>query len=488
MLNLKPSLNLLAETGGKNATIVTALADRDQAIKNVLQSAFSHSGQKCSATSLLLLEDEIYQDTGFRQALCDAVESLKVGSAWDLQTKIGPLIRPPSGELEKGLKELEVGQSWAVMPQLGVDGNPHLVSPGVKWDVAPGSDNHCTEFFGPLLGVMRFADLHEAIEIVNATGYGLTSGLESLDERECAVWQQGIRAGNLYINRPTTGAIVLRQPFGGMGKSSVGPGIKAGGPNYVVPLSQLTVVEDASVRPANLELEEVRHGHSHGNLRRPAPTRLGNDPSDALQSLVESLGNDNSLEANERNRAIGAIQSYRKWAEVEFLEQHDHFRIVGEDNLRRYLPIDALRIRVHQDDSLWEITARAAAARAVGALATISTPSGLSGAAAEGVERLDSWTETWAGALEFVEESDEQLADAIRREETERVRFAAPQRVPASIRQAAAEVLQYVADAPVVPQGRVELLWYVQEQSLSHRYHRYGNLGRRSDEPRDEPA
>ena len=224
-------MHLLAETGGKNATIVTALSDRDQAIKNVLHSAFSHSGQKCSATSLLILESEVYHDAKFRAALCDAVESLHVGSAWDLPTKIGPLIRPPSGVLETGLKELEPGEEWAVMPRLHVDDNPHLVSPGVKWGVQPSSFTHCTELFGPVLGVMEARDLDAAIDLVNATGYGLTSGLESLDDREQELWCSRIRAGNLYINRPTTGAIVLRQPFGGMGKSSVGPGIKAGGPN-----------------------------------------------------------------------------------------------------------------------------------------------------------------------------------------------------------------------------------------------------------------
>jgi RHH-type transcriptional regulator, proline utilization regulon repressor / proline dehydrogenase / delta 1-pyrroline-5-carboxylate dehydrogenase len=235
----KPTLRLAAETGGKNATIVTALADRDLAIKNVLHSAFSHSGQKCSATSLLLLEQEVYDDPRFRATLCDAVESLQVGSAWELPTKLGPLIRPPSGVLERALKELEPGESWAVMPRLHVDDNPHLVSPGVKWGVRPGSFTHGTEFFGPVLAVMPARDLHEAIDLVNATGYGLTSGLESLDDREHRLWQEGIRAGNLYINRPTTGAIVLRQPFGGMGKSSVGAGIKAGGPNYVVPLMDI---------------------------------------------------------------------------------------------------------------------------------------------------------------------------------------------------------------------------------------------------------
>ena len=236
MLAHKPTMNLFAETGGKNATIVTGLADRDQAIKNVLHSALSHSGQKCSATSLLILESEVYHDAKFRAQFCDAVESLRVGSAWSLSTKLGPLIRPPTGSLETALKELEPGEEWAVMPKLHVDGNPHLVSPGVKWGVQPNSVTHCTEFFGPLLAVMEARDLDEAIDLANATGYGLTSGLESLDDREQQRWQEQIRAGNLYINRSTTGAIVLRQPFGGLGKSAVGPGIKAGGPNYVAPL------------------------------------------------------------------------------------------------------------------------------------------------------------------------------------------------------------------------------------------------------------
>src|SRR5262249_10523872 len=186
---------LFAETGGKNATIVTALADRDQAIKHVVHSAFSHSGQKCSATSLLLLEGEVYDDPNFKRTLCDAVQSLHVGSAWELHTKVGPLIRPPSGDLENALKVLEPGEAWAVMPRPS-ENNPNLWSPGVKWGVQRGSYTHRTEFFGPVLGVMRFEKLAEAIAHVNETGYGLTSGLESLDDREQQIWQADIRAGN----------------------------------------------------------------------------------------------------------------------------------------------------------------------------------------------------------------------------------------------------------------------------------------------------
>ena len=222
MLGDNPRLNLFAETGGKDATIVTAVSDRDQAIKHILHSAFSHAGQKCSATSLLLLQAEVYDDLAFRRSLCEAVQSLKVGSAWELDTKMGPMIRPPSGDLETALKVLEPGEEWAVMPQ-PVEGNPCLWTPGVKYGVRPGSYTHMTEFFGPVLAVMRFEKLSEAVALVNQTGYGLTSGLESLDEREWDYWKEHMRAGNLYINRVTTGAIVLRQPFGGHGQVQLRP-------------------------------------------------------------------------------------------------------------------------------------------------------------------------------------------------------------------------------------------------------------------------
>jgi RHH-type transcriptional regulator, proline utilization regulon repressor / proline dehydrogenase / delta 1-pyrroline-5-carboxylate dehydrogenase len=232
MLRDNPRLNLFGETGGKDATIVTAVSDRDQAIKHILHSAFSHAGQKCSATSLLLLQAEVYDDPMFRRSLSEAALSLKVGSAWELETKMGPLIRPPSGDLETALTRLEPGEEWALKPQ-PLEGNPCLWSPGIKYGVRPGSFTHLTEFFGPMLAVMRFETLSEAVGLVNQTGFGLTSGLESLDEREWDFWKNHLHAGNLYINRVTTGAIVLRQPFGGMGKSVFGAGMKAGGPNYV---------------------------------------------------------------------------------------------------------------------------------------------------------------------------------------------------------------------------------------------------------------
>ncbi len=460
LLRHKPSMNLLAETGGKNATIVTALADRDLAVKNVLHSAFSHSGQKCSATSLLILEEEVYEDEEFKRVLCEAVQSIPVGSAWKLHHKMGPLIRPPAGKLEQGLKDLEQGESWAVMPRFD-DENPQLVTPAVKWGVQPGNFTHMTELFGPVLGVMKARNLQEAVSLVNATGYGLTSGLESLDDREQAYWLEHVRAGNLYINRPTTGAIVLRQPFGGMGKSAFGPGIKAGGPNYVAQL-----------------MDFVPHSRPRGDQQLSDPRLV------ELREHLEQLANEpGDWSDQELMQTLAAIASYQLWMNEEFGKDHDHSRLIGQDNLRRYLPVEHLRIRVDPRDSLFEIVGRIAAARCAGCRITVSVPPDMESPL---IERLERWTEGWAAAIEFVEESDTTLTAVIAARQTDRVRYAAPDRVPAIIQQAVADTGLYVAAAPVLPVGRIELLWYLREQSLCIDYHRYGNLGARAEEPRSE--
>jgi RHH-type proline utilization regulon transcriptional repressor/proline dehydrogenase/delta 1-pyrroline-5-carboxylate dehydrogenase len=466
MLRAKPDMRLSAETGGKNATIVTALADRDQAIKNVLHSAFSHAGQKCSATSLLLLEAEIYDDPEFQRALVEAAESITVGSAWDARTKMGPLIRPPSGDLENALLTLEAGESWALMPRK-MDGNPCLWSPGIKWGVQPGSYTHLTEFFGPVLGVMRFEKLHDAIALVNQTGFGLTSGLESLDDREQVEWKAGICAGNLYLNRGTTGAIVLRQPFGGMGKSAFGAALKAGGPSYVAQFMKF--------REAEMTNDQIRM------------TNEGSGASASVtQSRLERLSSFviRHLDFPERDRLIAAFASYERWWNEEFSREHDHFLLPGQDNVRRYLPVREMRVRVHADDTPFELFARVAAARIAGCRTTVSVPPGLEMRA---LQRLHDATEEWAGAIEFVEESDAQLSEAIRSQQTDRVRYAAPSRVPTEVRRAANEANVFMADGPVLMEGRVELLWYLREQSVSFDYHRYGNLGSRSREARAEP-
>ena len=291
-LGWKPDLRLLAETSGKNSMIISGLADHDQAIKDLVQSAFGHNGQKCSAASLAVLEAEVYDNPDFRRQLKDAAASLPVGSAWDLASKITPLIRETGSALHKALTTLEPGEEWLLEPKQ-IAGNPQLWTPGIKLGVKPGSFYHQTECFGPVLGLIRAKNLKEAISIVNDSQFGLTSGLQSLDNREIALWREQIAVGNAYINRGTTGAIVQRQPFGGWKRSVFGSGAKAGGPNYVL-----------------------------------------------------SLGTWGDADTSEdwRTQLAHSETSYRQAWASHFSREHDPSQILGESNVFRYRPIRAIAL------------------------------------------------------------------------------------------------------------------------------------------------
>jgi RHH-type proline utilization regulon transcriptional repressor/proline dehydrogenase/delta 1-pyrroline-5-carboxylate dehydrogenase len=228
----KPDRRLLAETSGKNSMVITAAADLDGAIADLVRSAFGHAGQKCSAASLAIVDAPVYDDPEFSDRLRAAVESLVVGPGADPATMMGPLIRPPDGPLARALTTLEPGERWLVEPRQLDDGGTTW-TPGVRLGVGDRSWFHQTECFGPVLGVMRADDLEHAIELQNGVAYGLTGGIQSLDPNEVDRWLDQVQVGNAYVNRHITGAIVQRQPFGGWKRSSVGPGAKAGGPGYV---------------------------------------------------------------------------------------------------------------------------------------------------------------------------------------------------------------------------------------------------------------
>ena len=398
-----------------------ALADRDQAIRHVLESAFSHAGQKCSATSLLLLEREVFEDEEFKDKLRDAVESLYVGSVWELHTRIPPVIRIPSGKIRIARRQLQAGEEWLVPPAVS-SVNPRLLSPAVKWNIRPGSAGHLNELFGPVLGVMVFDGLDEAIRLIHQTGYGLTAGLESLDEREQEFFQRHVNAGNLYLNRPTTGARVLRQPFGGMGLSRVGSGLKVGGPHYVTCFMRF---ED--------------NGDPEGHAVRDARLRQ-------LQERIPAVE--------------PALRSYVHWARKEFQAEHDSFRLRGQDNIRRYRLMERMCICLHDHDTPLEIAARLGAVMALGGRPLVTGP----------------------GAEEWTAFAD--IAHDLVVSRHDRLRYARPEYVPQTVRAIAAEVGVHVADRPVLKEGRVELLNYLEEQTISIDYHRHGNLGSRAEEHR----
>ncbi len=200
-----------------------------------------------------------------------------------------------------------------------------------------------------------------------------------------------------------------------------------------------------------------------------------------LENLSKHLRQSAVGGEEETSELLRAIASYDRAADQEFLRQHDHFRLIGQDNFRGYQPIHPLCIRVDPRDTWSDIVLRAAASKAVGGRCLISTTPGVH---PKWVQLLHDLTESWAGDIEFLEQSDEELAESIEWGGVARIRYADSSRVPMAVRRAVVGRFVHVTDAPVLSVGRLELLWYVQEQSISRDYHRYGNLGARGGESR----
>ncbi len=298
-----PDITLLAETSGKNAILISACADIDVAVKDLVQSAFGHAGQKCSAASLAIVVRDVYEDPAFLRQLADAVHSLRVGPSWELSTTVGPIIRRAEPALERALHHLDPGESWLLEPQQ-LDAAGLQWSPGVKLGVRSGSWSHQHEWFGPVLGVMVAPDFATAITWQNRTDFGLTAGLQSLDEGECELWMDRVQAGNLYVNRGVTGAIVNRQPFGGWRRSSVGPTAKAGGQHYVNSLRRWATLTDAataiesarawwastgsqSIDRTGLTVE--KNFHRYRRYSKPICVRVDDSFSDAHRSVIDAF-------------------------------------------------------------------------------------------------------------------------------------------------------------------------------------------------------
>ncbi|MFI5308688.1 MAG: proline dehydrogenase family protein [Polyangiales bacterium] len=431
---LRPGIPLAAETGGKNAIIVTATADRDEAIKDAVASAFGHAGQKCSACSLLICEAEVYDDSRLLRALADAAESLHVGPSWDPRSVVTPLIRPPEGPLLRALTTLDEGETWLLEPRRDLR-NPRLWSPAIKLGVREGSFMHVTELFGPVLAVMRADDLDHALRLANGTPYGLTAGLHSLNEREQQRFSERMDAGNLYVNKPVTGAIVRRQPFGGFKASCVGPGAKAGGPNYAAQLAHVIQrAPPAIVCPPDARVAELI-GAARPHLRELERQRLG----------------------------IGAC-SYEHARRTYFGLDHDPSSVLGERNVLRYVPCAPMLLRASAQAEATDLLLACSAALTAHASFELSVH--------PATARAMPYLSRFPGLRVRVEDAE----GCARSLTPDLVRVRAVGDIEPELLAAAEPLLLYVATEPVLLSGRFELLRYLREQSISHRYHRYGNL------------
>ncbi|MEL4358054.1 MULTISPECIES: bifunctional proline dehydrogenase/L-glutamate gamma-semialdehyde dehydrogenase [unclassified Luteococcus] len=423
------------ETSGKNALVITPSADYDLAVSDLVKSAFGHAGQKCSAASLGILVGSAGDSKRLRTQLVDAVKSLRVGWPQDLGTGMGPLIEPPSDKLRRALTTLEPGETWLVEPRQ-LDDEGRLWSPGVKDGVKPGSFFHLTEVFGPVLGLMHAKDLDQALDWQNGTGFGLTGGIHSLDEAEVARWLERVAVGNAYVNRHITGAIVQRQSFGGWKGSGVGPGAKAGGPNYV---AQLGCWQEAG-------LPQFRIAPS------PEVTR-------ELEALVAALG----LAADERAWLQVAIGSDAACWAAEFATGHDASGLLSERNEFRYRPLPQVWLRLQADGRPADLARTLLAARLVGLPVQVSVDAGFPLAG-----RLAGHPVVHEDAAAFGARIQAQSGDAA---EDVRVRVIGR---PDGLQITSPEVA--LLTGPVLANGRRELLCLLREQAISHTLHRFGHL------------
>ncbi|HXH22297.1 MAG TPA: proline dehydrogenase family protein [Dehalococcoidia bacterium] len=235
---------VLAEMGGKNAIIVDEDADLDQAVQGAVISAFGYAGQKCSACSRLIVCGSAYDEAVAR--LAATVESLVVGPAHDPATFVPPVIGASARERIEGY--VQAGKSTARLLARGAapEGPGYYVAPTVFVDVDPADRLARDEIFGPVLSVFRARDFSEALGLALDSEFALTGGVFSRNPRHIDEARRAFRVGNLYINRKITGAIVGRQPFGGLRMSGIGD--KAGGPHYLLQFMEPRVISENTMR------------------------------------------------------------------------------------------------------------------------------------------------------------------------------------------------------------------------------------------------
>jgi len=442
----RADLPLLAETSGKNAIIVTPHADLDLAVADVVRSAFGHAGQKCSAASLVILVGSVASSERFRRQLVDAVNTLRVGYPAERTSQMGPIIEPAHGKLLSALTTLGDGESWLVKPRQ-LDETGRLWSPGVRAGVAPGSEFHLTEYFGPVLGVMTAATLDEAIALQDAVPYGLTAGIHSLDAAEVSHWIETVQAGNLYVNRGITGAIVRRQPFGGWKRSTVGTSAKAGGPNYLLTLGSWDAVE-----------------------RVPRNDILLPGISDRVASVVKKAQSGLDFAEFDLVRA-GAQSDEIAWSS-EYGISRDVSALGVERNMFRYRPVP-VTVRLSDGEPLGHLVRIVAAAAITGAPLAISSSVPLPVALVQSFEGPNAPVRV----RQLVIESDAAWLARVRAVPTARIRLlGGDARALADALDGSVDVA--VWSAPVTTAGRIELLPFLHEQSVSITAHRFGNPDR----------
>lgn len=460
----RPALPVQAFTAGRNAVIVAPSADLDEAVADIVGSAFARAGQAATAASLVILVGAVARSSRFTDQLKDAVSSLRVGPAVDPLSDVGPLVEEPTGEVRRALTVLGDGERWLVQPReldLGPETAGRFWTPGVRTGVTAGSHLTRAAIAAPVLGILHAPTVTRAIEMQNAIGSGFIAGLHTRDAADLELWLDTAEAALLRVNRPTSGAVVQREPLGGWGDAAVGTGAMSGGPHRLVTLG--------SWRP------------SSGGAASSTLHLRGLDSR--ITGLIEAAQPTLSYEAFDWLRR-GALSDAVAW-DREFGRVKDVSRLGVERNLWRYRPADvAIRATA---DATWQAVLRVlVAAVRSGSTFTLSSPVGLPAAVrhllsesnvAVSVESDAEWLQRLAGGTP--EAAETEGTDLIAAPRLARVRLVGPAATVSTLRAAVAETvagdvsLTVYADE-VTTAGRLELLPFLREQSVSIGAFRFG--------------
>ncbi|WIE61672.1 proline dehydrogenase family protein [Curtobacterium sp. MCLR17_032] len=479
----RAGLPLLADTGAVSAAVVTPAADVDQAVRDVVASAFTQSGQAGAAISLVVLVGSVGEDgadSRFLRQLADATRALRVAWPTDPAAQLGPLVVEPTGAARAALTELAPGESWLVEPR-PLDESGRLWSPGVRVGVRPGSASTHPEAGVPVLGVVQVETLEQAIALQNGGDHGLVEALHTLDVDEVARWTDQVAAGTLVVNRATTDTTVVRQPAGGWGSSAVGAGAKRGGPDSVAMLGHWEPV------PRTVHKSIQLHG---------LPPRV--------TALIEASRSGLSFEEFDQVRAGATSDAQAR--EERFGRSRDTAELGVERNVLRYRP-QSVVVRQSADVSTGDLVRTLVAATAARAHVLLSTARALPGPLtqllasgrspldvvdhlvetdAEFLDRAASGAllrEQWSGGTAEPQDAiDLVLSQGF--EPRPHSAFGGPgSRIrllggdPLALEEAlGAGIDTAIHDAPVVEAGVVEMAHYLREQTVVVTAHRHGDL------------
>lgn len=476
----RADLPLVAELSGVVTAVVTPSADLDQAVQDVVASAFARAGQSSAAVSVLVLVGSVGASTRFREQLADAVRGLRTAWPTDPTAQVGPLVAEPTGTVRTALTELRPGESWLVEP-VALDDTGRLWSPGVREGVRATADLSRSAVPAPVLDVVRVDTLDDAIALQHSVDGGSVAALHALDPDEVATWSDRTRAGVLVVDRPTTGARPGRQPVGGWRGTAVGPTVHRGGPLSVVGADRWRPVERRAHRSIQLQglgnrvtavIEAARAGLSFEEFDR---VRAGAESDAAARAALYGRSRDTAGLVVERNvirfrpqsvvvrqsAGVGAVDLVRVLAAATAARAHVLL------STARPLPAElrplfsAARAPLDVVDQVVEDDAAFLARAASGALLQ------------------DDWSDGTSQELDPID-----LVLASGAEPRRHTAFGGPgSRVrllggdPRALEAAlGAGTDTTIHDDPVVESGLVEMLHFLREQTVSVTAHRHGDV------------